>query len=91
MRGFEPEVYVVAQRRFAGRFFWTVALTDPQRMFKRSEWLAEDKSVLVRASPHYVVVLADGQAPLESLSYFAPDGYQRVTSFGRLIVLEKSK
>jgi len=89
VRGFEAEIYAIAQRRFTGRFFWTIPLTDPQRTFKRDEWLAEDLATLKASPPRYVVALVDAHAAPEGAQYFLSLGYRQTIVFGRLAVLAR--
>ncbi len=89
VRGFEPEVYAVAHRRFSGRFFWTVPLTDPKREFNRALWLAEDRAALERTAPKFVVALRDARGGPESAQYFTPLGYETRVEFGALTILER--
>jgi hypothetical protein len=75
VRGFEPEIYAVAGRRYGGRFFWTSFLTDPRRAYRREEWLAQDRADLVARRPRWIVALTwvregpDAPALAESLGY----------------------
>jgi hypothetical protein len=87
VRGFQPEIYAVAERRHGGRFFWTTFITNPARAYRRAEWLAEDRRDLDTRPPRFVVVLANTTEAPDSASYFP--GYERRVAFGNLVVLER--
>jgi hypothetical protein len=75
VRGFQPEIYAVAHRRYPGRFFWTTFITSPQRAYRRAEWLAEDHEALVAHPPKYVVTLTGIHEGPDSSEWFTPLGY----------------
>jgi hypothetical protein len=75
VRGFQPEIYVVAHRRYPGRFFWTTFITSPQRAYRRAEWLAEDHAALLAHPPKYVVTLTGVHEGPDSSEWFTPLGY----------------
>lgn len=87
VRGFNPEIYAVAQRRHAGRFFWTTFITQPARAYRRAEWLAEDQAALDQNRPRFAVVHGDVPEGPDSEAYFP--GYVRRYQSGRFIVLER--
>ena len=87
VRGFQPEIYAVAERRHGGRFFWTTFLTNPARAYRRAEWLAEDRRDLDTRPPRYAVILASATEGPDSAAYFP--GYERRVAFGNLVVLER--
>ncbi len=87
VRGHQAEIYAVAERHCAGRFFWTVPFIDPSRGFRRSEFLAEDRDAVVRSRPSYIVTLSDVREGPDSTNYFLALGYRKETEFGRLTVL----
>lgn len=74
--------------RYSGRFFWTVPLVDPHRMYKREQWLAEDELCLERR-PRFVVTLRDIHKGIEAAETFEGRGYVRRATIGRLVVLER--
>lgn len=89
VRGYEPEIYAFAQRRSTARFFWTGALVDPNRAYRRAEWLAEDRAyVLVRAS-RWVVAYDAPYPELDSASWFESLGYEKREAFGPFTILER--
>ena len=87
VRGFQPEIYAVCNRRHRGRFFWTTFLTSPSRMYRRAEWLAEDARDLELHPPKYIVTLAEFHEGLDSAEYYEKRGYTRVVAFRAFIVL----
>jgi len=89
VRGFQPEVYAVANRHHHGRFFWTTFLVNPARAYKREEWLAEDARDLREHPPRYLVALTDVHEGLDSPEYYETLGYRRVTTFPGFTVLER--
>ena len=90
VRGFEPEIYALAERRGPGRFFWTTAITDPKRKYKRAEWLAEDRSAIDAAKPPVIVTLADAPPGPDAVGRFTALGYARCFSSGKLVVLSRN-
>lgn len=87
VRGFNPEIYAVAERRHAGRFFWTTFITQPARAYRRAEWLAEDRAALDQNRPRFAVVHGDVPEGPDSAAYFP--GYVRRYESGRFVVLER--
>lgn len=88
VRGFEQVVYAVCDRRAPTRFFWTRWLTEPRRVYRRREWLAEDRAALERDPPRYAVVSAQARKGPASRRYFTRLGYVERLRHGRLVVLE---
>src|SRR5262249_22814012 len=78
VRGFQPEIYAVAQRRHSGRFFWTTFLTNPARAYRREEWLREDRDAFVKNPPRYVVALGFVREGPDAPSYFESLGYRTI-------------
>jgi hypothetical protein len=87
VRGFQVEVYVFAQRRAPGRFFWTIPFTDPTRLFKREAWLEEDERA-VASMPRFVVSSADARGP-DAIDRFTKLGYERCHAATKLVVLAR--
>ena len=75
VRGFEPEIYALAGRRYGGRFFWTSFLTDPRRGYRREEWLAQDHAQLLERKPRWVVAVAWVHQGPDAPEYFEAMGY----------------
>ena len=87
VRGMAAEIYVVADRRAPGRFFWSLFLTLPSRAYRREEWLREDLAAIEERPPRFVVVYADAGEGPESASWFASLGYRPCQRFGGLVIL----
>jgi hypothetical protein len=87
IRGYDAELYALAKRRYRGRFFWTAALTDPRRAYRREEWLAEDLDAIIRDPPRYVVAYPCPDSYLDSASWFEGMGYRVKAAFGSYIIL----
>ncbi|MBK6693977.1 MAG: glycosyltransferase family 39 protein [Myxococcales bacterium] len=89
VRGFQPEIYAVAQRRHGGRFFWTTFLVNPARAYRRAEWLAEDLQALEARPPKYVVALTEIKEGPDSPGYFLPLGYAVEVVMGEFTLLRR--
>jgi uncharacterized membrane protein (UPF0136 family) len=87
IRGFNPEIYAVANCRHQGRFFWTPFITQPARAYRRAEWLAEDLRDLNENPPRFAVALIGVAEGPDSPSYFP--GYVERARFGGLAILER--
>jgi hypothetical protein len=91
VRGFEPEIYAVAERRYPGRFFWTTFLVSPTRGTPEmsARWLAEDRATIERERPRYVVALTGiGNGP-DSVSFFEPMGYRVLEVVRNFTLMER--
>jgi hypothetical protein len=88
VRGYDPELYAAAKRRYKGRFFWTAALTDPARAYHREEWLKEDLDAIVRDPPRFVVAFPGPDSYLDSAKWFEGMGYVVRAQFGSYVILE---
>lgn len=89
VRGFQPEIYAVAQRRHGGRFFWTTFLVNPARAYRRAEWLKEDLDALKAHPPKYVVALTHIKEGPDSVGYFEPLGYRTVEVMWEFTIMER--
>ncbi len=89
VRGFEPAIYAVARRRAPTRFFWTEWLNDSRRAYRRSEWLAEDRTALIARPPRYVVAFDSTSGGPNAPGYFQPLGYEERFRDGSMSVLER--
>jgi hypothetical protein len=88
VRGFEPVVYVVAHRRYSGRFFWSNFITDRQRSMKHEAWLAEETAHFERARPRYAVAIwAEGE--IDGANWFEARGYVEVARIGGYRIMER--
>lgn len=91
VRGFEPEIYAIAQRRHAGRFFWTTFLTNPARAYRREEWLAEDRDALIKNPPKYVVALSYVAQGPDSCGFFEALGYHKVEVMNEYTIMGRNQ
>lgn len=89
VRGYEPEIYAFAQRRSTARFFWTGMLVDPNRAYRRAEWLAEDRASVESRSSRWVVAYDTPLPELDSAIWFESLGYTRRQAFGPFTILER--
>ena len=89
VRGFEPEIYALAARRYGGRFFWTSFLTDPHRAYRRDEWLAQDRAQLGERMPRWVVALAWVHEGPDAPEYVAPLGYVVRKEMFEFVIMER--
>lgn len=88
VRGFEPQVYAWSGLHYSGRFFWTAFLTMPTRVYRRDEWLREDREALLAAQPRWVVTLTPAARGLDSSAAFAHFGYVKRLVLKHLTVME---
>lgn len=91
VRGFQPEIYAIAGRRYGGRFFWTTFIVNPQRAYRREEWLAEDARALDEHPPKYVVALTGVPEGPDSIAWFTPRGYVVDTVMGPYTILRAAR
>jgi hypothetical protein len=91
VRGFQPEIYAVAERRYPGRFFWTTFLVNPARAYKREQWLDEDRRAFAAHPPRYVVTLSDIHEGIDSEEYYLPMGYVERERMREFTILEKGR
>jgi 4-amino-4-deoxy-L-arabinose transferase-like glycosyltransferase len=88
VRGYEPEMYYFAQRRYEGRFFWSAMLVLPELEYRRDEWLHQDRSDIDATRPAWVVVKRD-VAERDSVAWFASLGYEERAEFGPFVVMSR--
>jgi hypothetical protein len=93
VRGFEPQIYAVAGRRYPGRFFWTTFIVNPrrERESKRAEWLEEDRRALQEHPPRLIVVYGEVHEGPDSAEWFEKDGYHPKATFGYLTILGRDE
>lgn len=89
VRGFEPELYAIAHRRFCGRFFWTPFLTDPRRAYHREAWLAQDRAQLAGCAPRWVVAMPWADQGPDAPQSFLARGYVLRETIGGYAILER--
>lgn len=74
VRGFEPQIYLMAERRIDVRFVVTPPLVWPGCAYRRAEWSAQDRLHVGAAAPRVVVALA-GTGSIDSADAFLSAGY----------------
>jgi hypothetical protein len=91
VRGFEPQIYCVAERRYPGRFFWTLFFTSPVREDSavRARWQEEDRLALEKNPPKFIVALAWVHEGPDSVEWFTPHGYVVREIDGPFALLER--
>jgi hypothetical protein len=89
VRGFDAEIYAMAQRRFHGRFFDTNWLSDPNLAYRRDAWLREDRAAFEHDPPRWVVTRTDLPEPPDLPSTFTALGYVERARIGGFVVLER--
>ncbi|MDB4998735.1 MAG: hypothetical protein JWM74_6167, partial [Myxococcaceae bacterium] len=87
VRGFEPQIYAVARRRYHHRFFWTNFITDARRSLRHAEWLREEEIATREDPPRFAVTIMDS-AEVVGTDWYAPLGYVERARFGDFRVLE---
>jgi len=90
VRGEAAEIYVIADRRAPGRFFWSTFLSSPTRAYRRDDWLGEDARAITEHPPRFVVVRRVVASGPDSAAWFAPRGYQTVRSVGAWLILSRA-
>jgi hypothetical protein len=88
VRGFEPQIYLTAERSFPGRFFWTTFLVTPAWSYRLDDWVEEDRQVFVKTPPRFVLALSFAHTGVDSAEYFLPLGYERRETIHAYVVLE---
>ena len=89
IRGFEPDLYALADRTYRGRFFFTDPLTTTVCQYRRGEWLAQHDDEIARVRPRWVVALARTHTGPESAEHYAERGYTERTRIGGFAILER--
>lgn len=88
VRGFEPQIYAVAQRRYPGRFFWTTFLVRPEWAYNMDAWIEEDRQIFLHTPPRYVLALSWVHSGVDSAEYFEPLGYVRRQELFAYVIME---
>jgi hypothetical protein len=97
VRGFEPTLYVSAQRSYGGRFATTHHLNSWKVQYRRAEWRAEDRRDIERIKPRYII--ANRPRPdfpgwpdpeeIDDATFFAQFGYRQVHAMYQFVVMER--
>ncbi|MFO0669376.1 MAG: glycosyltransferase family 39 protein [Polyangiaceae bacterium] len=91
VRGFQPQIYAFAHRRYPGRFYWTSFMVSKSRAVKGPEWLAEDRRALASNPPRIVVTIAGlNEGNTDCTDWWLPFGYTKRTTIGDFDVLERT-
>ncbi len=91
VRGFQPQIYAFAKRRYPGRFFWTTFMLSPTRAWHGAEWLAEDRRALSAHPPQVVLTITvanDGST--DTTDWWLPFGYTKRVTIGDFDLLERT-
>jgi hypothetical protein len=93
VRGFEPQIYLLSDRRYPGRFFWTTFFANAMRESpsRRAVWAKEDLDALARHPPKFVVALTSRAEGPDSVSYFTKLGYDVRLVVDDFTVLERER
>jgi hypothetical protein len=89
VRGFEPVVYIVAERHAPTRFFWTTPLIVPGWAYRAEDWKREDGAAIEAARPKIVFALGTSHEGIEAVEYFRDLGYVERERFGNHVALER--
>ena len=89
IRGFEPDLYVLADRTYRGRFFFTLPLTTSACDYRRGEWLFHYDEEIARLRPRWVVARAAVHEGPDSAEFYAALGYTTRVTTGGFTVLER--
>ncbi len=90
VRGFQPQVYAAARRRYPGRFFWSTFIVSDTRMYKRQEWVEEDRKALSSNPPRFVVTLTQARDTTDSSDWWLPRGYSKELELGDFTILART-
>lgn len=90
VRGFEPQIYALAKRRHVGRFFWTTFIVNPDRAYRRAEWLAEDLNDLKTHPPKYIASFEWVTEGPDSKKWAEDLGYHQVAVVGGMAIMERN-
>lgn len=91
VRGFHAEVYLLADRRYDGRFFWSGSYAGSFRNYAgAAAWREEDKRALETTAPRYVIDSSDPGCQ-SSRERFDGTGYDERVHVGRWTVWERSR
>lgn len=89
VRAFEPHIYAYAQRRYHGRFFWTIFITQKNRAIRGDRFLEEELKILREKPPRFVVTFSgSGTTSIERVDLHKEHGFIPRAAFGHFVVLE---
>ncbi|HEY2368247.1 MAG TPA: hypothetical protein VGH87_17735, partial [Polyangiaceae bacterium] len=88
VRGFEPAIYVISDRSYAGRFFWTNFITDRRMSPLHDEWLAEIDHETRTRPPRFVVTIRERGEVVGTDWHVERAPYVERARFGEFRILE---
>lgn len=88
VRGFQPQVYATARRRYPGRLFWTVFVLGPGGAARRAQWLEEDRRLLAANPPKYAATFDFVHDNTEGTEWWVARGYTVRTKIGDFTIVE---
>lgn len=91
VRGFDPAIYAMANRRYGGRWYCTHHITSPKVFYKRAEWTAQDRADIDRLKPRIVVarVPPDFGPDINDERWFHQLGYRSVERMPPFVLMER--
>lgn len=87
VRGFEPQLYMLANRRYAGRHFWS--LFAGGSVYSMPEYAREDCDAFLASPPRLVVAFNMPRPDIEDARTYEKMGYRRVEDVGVFALLER--
>ena len=88
VRGFEPQIYLLAGRRYHGRHFWSLFVSGS--VFSQPErFRDEDCRTFLSAPPKVVVAFNSDRPPIEAGPTYVRMGYRKVADVSVFVVLER--
>jgi hypothetical protein len=99
VRGYEPSIYVTAQRSYGGRFATAHHLTSRKVFYRRDEWRAQDRADIERIKPRFVVAQRHRDdwpgwpepPDIDDAKWIEQFGYQPVYAAYEFVILERDK
>lgn len=88
VRGFQPQVYASARRRYPGRLFWTVFALGPAGATHREKWLEEDRIAIAANPPKFVATFAFARGTIDGMDWWIPRGYTVRKVIGDFTIVE---
>lgn len=89
VRGFEPQIYFAANKRYDGRFFWSTFLTEKRFSAGRDRLSQEDFACFKEAPPRWVVALTYEHKGVNAVETYESLGYVRREETHFFAVLER--
>ena len=90
VRGFQPQVYASARRRYPGRLFWTVFALGPAGATHREKWLEEDRHALAANPPRFAATFSFVHGTVEATDWWVARGYTVRTVIGDFTIVERT-